>query len=119
MKALDFLQKNLPQFTWKQEAKNDSIFGYYPLKKVTKRINKNLYELIDIQIFISSKMGGQPNNPPFRYAMCYQSGRMRPYRCKNFSGVEYQKVFVSGKNLNETIKKLVKEIDMNKYIIQK
>jgi hypothetical protein len=115
MTAIEYLQKKLPQFTWTKSS--DNIIGRYGVKKTTKRINKDLYELIDVVVFISGKMGGTPNNPPFRYAMCWQGGRMRPYRRKTFHGVEYQKIFVSGKNLNETIKKLVKEIDMDKYFI--
>jgi len=116
MTAIEYLQKKLPQFTWNKSDDND-IIGRCGVKKTTRRINKDLYELTDVVVFISSKMGGTPDNPPFRYAMCWQSGRMRPYRRKSFDGAEYQKIFVSGKNLNETIKNLVKEIDMDKYFI--
>lgn len=118
MTNLQKLQKKLPQFTWKQENKHSSIFGVCKAPQIEKRINKDLYKLNNIYIFISSKMGGtELSGKPFRYAMCYQSGTIRPYRHKNFGGVEFGKLFVSGKDSKEIINELVNKVDMDKYFL--
>jgi len=119
MKSIEKLRKSFPQFEWEQENDNSSIFGTFNLPQVETRINNDLYKLNNVHVFISSKMGGTINNPRFRYAMCYQYGTMRPYRCKNISGVEYNKLFVSGKTLTEVVNKLINQIDLNSYYIQK
>ena len=119
MKAIDKLKKHFPQIKWSQENTHESIFGHISAPQIEKRINKDLYRLNDVIIFISSKMGGTVNNPPFRYAMVYQRGTHRPYRCKNWTGVEYNKLFVSGKDLNDIVDKLIKEIDLNKFFLPK
>lgn len=118
MTILEQLKKKLPQFSWSQETKHSSIFGVISTPQTIKRINKDLYVLNNVYVFISSKMGGTPDNPPFRYAICYQKGEVRPYRCKNKHSVEYQKVFVSGKNAQKTINELIKSIDLSKYFIK-
>jgi hypothetical protein len=118
MTILKQLETKLPQFRWTQESKHSSIFGVLQVPKVTKRINKDLYELHNVYVYISSKMGGtELSGKPFRYAMCYQIGKVRPYRCKNWGGVEYNKVFVSGKDAQATINELIKKIDMSKYFL--
>lgn len=120
MTALKQLQAKFPQFTWTQENKRSDISGNMNVPQLEKRINKDLYQLSNIRVFISSKMGGTPlSGKPFRYAMCYQSGRVRPYRCKNTFGVEFNKVFVSGVDLQDTINKLTAQIDMNNYYLTK
>jgi hypothetical protein len=120
MKAIDKLRKFLPQFEWSQENSTSSIFGCITAPQVQKRINKDLYKLNNVQVFISSKMGGNElSGEPFRYAMCYQKGKMRPYRCKNWGGVEFRKLFVSEKDLNSIVDKLIKEIDLTRYFLPK
>jgi hypothetical protein len=120
MKAIDKLRKYLPQFEWTQETPNDSIFGVLLAPQVGKRINGTSYLLHNVNVFISSKMGGNElAGAPFRYAMCYQIGRARGYRCKNWHGAEYNKLFVSAKDLNSIVNKLIKEIDLNKYFLPK
>lgn len=119
MTILKQLQKKLPQFTWTQESKNDSIFGCITVPQIEKKINKDLYKLNNIIVFISSKMGGTKDNPNFRYAICYQKGEVRPYRCKNTFGAEYNKVFVSDKNLQKIVNQLIRKIDLNQYFLSK
>lgn len=120
MTALKQLQTKFPQFTWTQEHKHDSIFGVMTVPQLVKRINKDLYKLNNIYVFISSKMGGTPlSGKPFRYAMCYQKADARQYRCKQWYIEEFNKLFVSGVDLQDTINKLVAQIDMNKYYLTK
>ena len=119
MKAIDKLKKHLPQFEWSQDDKHSSIFGVITAPTTKKRISNDLYHLNNVYVFISSKMGGTPDNPPFRYAMCYQKGNVRPYRKKIWGGVEFNKVFVSGKDLDATINKLIESIDLNRYYLPK
>lgn len=119
MKAIDKLRKYLPQFTWTQENSTSSIFGSITAPQVNKRINKDLYKLNNVYIFISSKMGGTPNNPPFRYAICYQKGEVRPYRCKNWCGAEYKKLFVSAKDLEGIVNELIEKVDLTQYFLPK
>ena len=115
MQAIDKLKKELPQFKWEQENKHSSIFGTLVSPEIQKRINHDTYWLNNVIIFISSKMGGKDGNPVFRYAICYQKGKIRHYRCKNKNAVEYGKIFVSGQNLMNTINKLIYKIDLNKF----
>jgi hypothetical protein len=120
MTILKQLQKKLPQFTWTQENKHSSIFGVITAPTVGRRINGTSYHLNNVYVFISSKMGGtELSGAPFRYATCYQSGKARGYRCKNWHGVEFGKVFVSGKDAQAIVKELVKNIDLNKYYLPK
>ena len=119
MKAIDKLKKHLPQFDWTQENRASSLFGTITASQVNKRIGGDLYKLDNVYIFISSKMGGTPNNPPFRYAICYQKGTCRPYRHKNTFGVEFNKVFVSAKDLNGIVDELIKKVDLNRYYLSK
>ncbi len=117
MTILNQLKAKLPQFTWTQ--KNSDIFGVITNATVTKRINKDLYKLDNIYVFISSKMGGTIDNPPFRYAKCYQHSIVRPYRCKNTHIVEFNKLFVSDKDLQGIVKQLITQIDMDKFYLSK
>lgn len=120
MKAIDKLRKYLPQFTWEQENSTSSIFGTIIAPQVNKRINKDLYKLNNVYIFISSKMGGtELSGKPFRYAMCYQKGEMRPYKHKNWCGVEYKKLFVSAKDLEGIVNELIKKVDLTQYYLPK
>lgn len=120
MKAIEKLRKYLPQFQWKQETSTSSINGTITVPQVAWRINKNLYKLENVYIHISSKMGGtELSGKPFRYAICYQGGMERPYRCKNWCGVEYNKLFVSAKDLDSIVDKLIKEVDLTKYKLPK
>jgi len=120
MTILKQLQTKLPQFTWTQENKHSSIFGSITVPQINKRINKDLHRLNNIYVFISSKMGGTPlSGKPFRYAMCYQKAEVRPYRCKNTYIKEYNKLFVSDKDAQSIVNKLIKQIDMNKYFLTK
>jgi hypothetical protein len=120
MKAIDKLRKYLPQFEWKQETPTSSIFGVITAPTVGRRINGTSYLLDNVYIFISSKMGGtELSGKPFRYAMCYQSGKARAYRHKNWHGVEYNKLFVSDKDLNSIVDKLIKEVDLTRYFLPK
>jgi len=119
MTVLDLLKNKLPQFTWTQENKHSSIFGAMTNPTVTKRISNDLYKLDNVYVFISSKMGGTIDNPKFRYAKCYQNGIVRPYRCKNTHGVEFNKLFVSDKDLKGIVKQLINKIDMNKFYLSK
>ncbi len=117
MTALQKLKNKLPQFTWEQ--KDENIIGNITVPQISKRINKDLYRLNNIHVFISGKMGGTKDNPRFRYAMCYQGGTMRPYRHKIIQGAEYNKLFVSDKNLQGIVNQLVEQIDLNKYFLSK
>lgn len=118
MTNLQKLQKKLPQFTWTQENKHSSIFGVCKTPQTEKRINKDLYKLNNVYIFISSKMGGNElAGKPFRYALCYQKGEVRPYRHKYTHGVEFNKLFVSGKDSKDIINELVNKVDMGKYFL--
>jgi hypothetical protein len=120
MKAIDKLRKFLPQFEWSQENSTSSIFGCITAPQVQKRIHKDLYKLNNVYVFISSKMGGtELSGKPFRYAICYQKGEIRPYRCKNWGGAEFRKLFVSEKDLNSIVDKLIKEIDLTRYFLPK
>lgn len=119
MTALKQLQTQFPQFTWTQEHKHSTIFGNMTVPQLVKRINKDLYKLNNIQVFISSKMGGTKNNPPFRYAICSQRADARQYRCKQWYIEEFNKLFVSGVDLQDVVNKLVAQIDMNKYYLTK
>jgi hypothetical protein len=119
MKAIDKLKKHLPQFMWTQETPISSIFGVITAPQVGKRINGTSYLLDNVYIFISSKMGGTPNNPPFRYALCYQRGKARGYRCKKWYGAEFNKTFTSAKDLNSIVDKLIKEVDLTRYFLPK
>lgn len=120
MKAIDKLRKYLPQFEWEQETPNSSIFGVITTPKVGKRINGTTYHLDNVCVFISSKMGGtELSGAPFRYAMCYQKGKARGYRCKNWHGVEFNKLFVSDKDLKRVVDRLIKQIDLNRYYLTK
>lgn len=120
MKAIDKLRKYLPQFTWTQETPTSSLFGTITAPTVGKRINGTSYHLNNVYVFISSKMGGtELSGKPFRYAMCYQKGKARAYRCKNWHDVEFNKLFVSDKDLNSVVDKLIKEVDLHKYFLPK
>ena len=120
MTILKQLQTKLPQFTWSQENKHSSIFGCITQSQINKRINKDLYKLNNVYVFISSKMGGtELSGKPFRYAICYQKAEVRPYRNKNTFTAEFNKLFVSGKDAQNTIDKLIKQIDINKYYLTK
>lgn len=120
MKTIDKLKKHLPQFTWEQETKNSNIVGKIIVPQVVKRINKDLYMLNNVYVFISGKMGGtELSGKPFRYAICYQKGEVRPYRCKNTHGVEYNKLFVSANNLDNIVNELIKKIDLTRYYLTK
>jgi len=120
MKAIDKLKKNLPQFEWSQENSTSSIFGTLKAPQVQKRINSDLYKLSNVYIFISSKMGGtELSGKPFRYAMCYQNGEVRQYRCKNWGGVEFNKLFVSDKDLDSIVNQLIKKVDLTRYFLPK
>lgn len=120
MKAINKLKKHLPQFEWVQENSTSSIFGSLIAPQVQKRIGGDLYKLSNVHIFISSKMGGtELSGKPFRYAMCYQSGQVRPYRCKNWGEVEFNKLFVSDKNLDSIVNQLIKKVDLTRYYLSK
>lgn len=119
MKAIDKLKKYLPQFEWSQENSTSSLFGAITNPQVNKRIGGDLYKLDNVYIFISSKMGGTPNNPPFRYAICYQKGTCKPYRKHNSFDVEFNKLFVSGKDLNEVVNKLIEQVNLNRFYLSK
>jgi hypothetical protein len=119
MKAIDKLRKYLPQFTWTQKNSTSSLFGAITAPQKQIRIGGDLYKLDNVYIFISSKMGGTPNNPPFRYAICYQKGTCRPYRHKNSFYVEFNKLFVSAKDLDSIVNELIKKVDLNRYYLPK
>jgi len=119
MKAINKLKKHLPQFTWTQENSTSNIFGVINAPLVEKRINNDLYKLDNVYVFISSKMGGTIDNPSFRYAMCYQKGKVRPYRHKNIHEVEFNKLFVSAKDLDSIVNELIKKVDLNRYFLPK
>jgi len=119
MKILNQLETKLSQFEWKQENQKASIFGCINIPQINKRINKDLYRLNNIYVFISSKMGGTPDNPTFYYAMCYQKAEVRPYRCRNTFNVEYNKIFVSDKTLQGIVNQLVEKIDLKRYYLPK
>ena len=115
MKAIDKLKNKLQLFNWEQENKNESIFGSITVPQIEKRINKDFYRLNNINIFISGKMGGTKNNPPFRYALIYQKGNIRPYKHKNFSELEYKKIFLTDKGLDGIVTKIIDNFDINLY----
>lgn len=120
MTILQQLQTKLPQFTWTQENKHSSIFGCITVPQINKRIGGALHRLNNVNVFISSKMGGTPlSGKPFRYAICYQNAEVRPYRCKNTFNVEFNKLYVSDKDAQSIINKLFKQIDMTKYYLTK
>lgn len=117
MKPIEKLRESLPQFEWTQETETSSIFGVIIAPTTYVRINKHLHILNNVNVFISSEMGGTKDNPKFHYGMCYQRGEVRPYRHKNFSGVEYNKLFVSAESFDSIIDKLINEIDLSKYFL--
>lgn len=119
MKAIDKLRKYLPQFTWTQENSTSSLFGAITTPQKQIRIGGDLYKLDNVYIFISGKMGGTPNNPPFRYAICYQKGTCKPYRKQNSFDIEFNKLFVSGKDLNEVVNKLIEQVNLNRFYLSK
>lgn len=116
MKKLKQLQAKLPLFTWTESDGN--FFGTINQSLIIKRINKDIYKLSNVNIFISSQMYPKTDRD-FRYAICYQRAEQRPYRCKNWSGFEYARIFVSAKDLEGIIVELVKNIDMNKFYLSK
>ncbi len=119
MTILKQLQTKLPQFTWTQESKHSSIFGVIINPTFGRRISGTSYHLDNVYIYISSKMGGtELSGKPFRYAMCYQGGKARDYRCKNWHSVEFNKLFVSGKDAQAIVNELVKKVDLSKYYIK-
>ena len=121
MNILKQLQTELPQFTWtQQDGIEGSIFGTITVPLIEKRISKDLYKLTNINVYISGKMGGtELSGKPFRYAICYQKAEVRPYRCKRTFEAELNKLYVSDKNLQGIVNKLVEQIDMNKFYLTK
>jgi len=93
------LAEMLPEyeFNLSGELESNCIHGVKKLDSRTFRDGKKrLCKTNDRVIFISSEMYPDTDKN-FRYAMNYTHGTTRDYRCKNWYGLEYKKVFVSGK----------------------
>ena len=115
MSYLKALRKAFPQFQWEH---NESVGSYHANiinNGGTKRTSdKAVMQYGNIHMYISGDMyPGTSKN--FIYAMCYQLADRREYRHKSFYKVESNKVFVSGKNMDAIVKKLIKEVDMSVY----
>lgn len=117
---LDKLNETIPQFKWtKSSFDNDSFHGVALIDPYEFRDkHKTLYINSDKHIFISDELyKGEERS--FRYCICYQKQLKRGYRKKNFIEIEANKIYVSGKTLDEIYKKLFDNPEFIRFIVSK
>jgi len=120
-KFIKILKNDIPQFDWDFGSNSiDSIFGSaiiepYEFRNESKDfcINGNKY------IFISDVLYGDNPDKSFRYCICWQKQLKRYYRTKKFHEIEINKIYVSGKTVDEIYDKLKNHKDFYQFIVVK
>lgn len=115
---LEKLKKDIPHFKWEYIEDSDSYFGIGHIDQYEFRDNrKNTCINSDKHIYFSGELySGEERS--FRYVICSQKQLFRPYRGKKFIKHEVNKIYVSGKTLDEVYEKLRKEMYYYKFIIE-
>ena len=115
---LEKLKKDIPHFEWKYNESTDSYFGTGKIDRYQFRDeNKNTCINGNKSIFISGELyKGEERS--FRYGICYQNQLFRRYRGRTFFEKEINKIYTSGKTLDEVYKNLQNEKYFFKFIIE-
>jgi hypothetical protein len=115
---LERLKKDIPQFDWSYSEQLDSYFGIGQIDQYQfKDEDKNTYINLDKYIIISGELyKGEERS--FRYATCYQEQKFKPYRGKNFIKNSINRIYASGKTLDDVYSNLQKEPNYFKFIIE-
>lgn len=112
---LSSIKTLLVGFTFDDSSTIGCIHGakQVPIRAFRDSGDKSIIHILGSRsIFISGQM--YPNTDrDFIYCTIYTLSRRRGYRCKNWGGYEYKKLFVSGK----TYELLFKELDKVKVQI--
>jgi hypothetical protein len=110
----------MPQFsgfTWTedsviQKALDSSKFATMPTaSREFKDSEKREYKLNGpYAIFIAHMYEGEVGKE-FFYILVYRKGEVREFRKHNFYGIEYNKIYVSGKTVEEVVNNLQERFD--------
>jgi hypothetical protein len=115
---LERLKKDIPQFEWEYDERGDCYFGIGHIDQYQfKDENKNTCINLDKYIIISRELY-KGTDRSFRYVICYQEQKIRPYKGKKFIKNTINKIYASGKTLDEVYINLQKEPNYFKFIIE-
>ena len=110
----------MPQFgafSWHDEpliqnVMGSSKFATMPVKpRSFKDVEKNEYRLNQpYAIFIAHMYEGDKGKE-FFYILVYRKGQVRNFRKKNFNDIEFNKICVTGKTVEEVVNSLQEKFD--------
>lgn len=105
MKLLKQTQQMFPEYNM---AETDGGFIGCVISNRTEYRDENKNRVINTGmkfIYVSPEMYPQTDRD-FRYALQYERGRMKEYRCREWREIEINKRFASGKTDNELIESI-------------
>lgn len=116
---LEILKRDIGHFNWSYNKEKDSYYGYGTIDAYEFRDEKNNHCINSTKsIFISGELY-KGEDRSFRYIICSQKQLFRGYRMKKYIDKEVNKVYISGKTLDELYKKMFESGDFLKFIIEK